>query len=268
MRAGDPGALVVAGESSPTGENTRLRTSPQRFARLLRDAGAAADFDVYAHHPYPVAGNKNVAPGAMPRDPSQTVWLANLGTLLAVFPSKPFYLSEFAYPTAGGKLFGVCVSEARQAAYLTESYAIAAGYPQVQMLTWFPLKDHSDNGSYSDLFGVYGGLRDLRGRRKPAYYAYAGGNTLSMAPVAAVRSGGVLTLRGRLHSERLGALGGKTLSVMARLPGRGWARVAGTVTRSDGSYVVRLRPQRSAAWQVRWPGVVRGPADWVPVTGG
>ena len=267
VRAGDPGALVVAGETSPTGENTRLRTSPQRFARLLRDAGASADFDVYAHHPYPVGGNKDVSPHAVPRDPAHTVWLANLGTLLDVFPDKPFYLSEFAYPTADGSLFGVCVSEARQASYLTESFEVAARYPQVQMLTWFPLQDHSDGDSYADPFGVYGGLRDLRGRRKPAYYAYAGGNTLTMDPVAAVRCGVAVPLRGRLRSERLGAIAGKTLAVMSRLPGRTWVQVGRAVTRSDGSYVVRVRPLRSATWQVRWPGVVRGPADWVPVTG-
>jgi hypothetical protein len=159
------------------------------------------------------------------------------------------------------------VSPAQQAAYLTESYQVAARYPQVRMLTWFPLQDHADGDSYADPWGVYGGLRDLNGRRKPAYYAYAGGNTLTMDAVSAVRRGAVLTLRGRLSSERLGALGGKTLSVMARLPGRSWVRVARTVTRSDGSYVARLRPQRGASWQVRWPGVARSAADWVPVVG-
>ena len=88
-------------------------------------------------------------------------------------------------------LFGVCVSQARQAAYLTASYRIAARYPQVQMLTWFPRKDHADSGTYSDRFGVYGGLRDLRGARKRAYYAFAGGNQLTMQrrspPSAAAR---------------------------------------------------------------------------------
>ena len=124
VRAGDPGALVVAGESSPTGENTRLRTSPQRFARLLGTRARPPDFDVYAHHPYPVGrqqGRRARAP--CPATPAKRCGWPTWARCSAVFPDKPFYLSEFAYPTAGGKLFGVCVSEARQAAYLTESFA-------------------------------------------------------------------------------------------------------------------------------------------------
>jgi hypothetical protein len=266
IRAGDPAAQVAAGETSPTGNNTRYRTSPLRFARQLRDAGAAESFDVYAHHPYPVAGNKDISPDAMPRDPSETVWLANLGSLLQVFPGKTFYLSEFGYSTAYSMLFGVAVSEARQASYLTASYRIAARYPQVQMLTWFPRRDFSRSGSYADRWGIYCGLRDLRGERKRAYYAYARGNQLTMQAPSSVRRGAVLTLRGRLTSERMGPLAAKALAVVARLPGGSWVVVTGVRTRSDGTYVVRVRPQRSATWVVRWTGVVKSPDDWVPVT--
>ena len=265
VRAGDPAAQVIAGETSPTGDNTRLRTSPRRFAVQMRLAGAAEHFDVFAHHPYPVAGNKNISPGAMPRNPNHTVWLANLGSLLEVFPSKSFYLSEFAYPTAYSMLFGVCVSQARQASYLTASYRIAGRYPQVQLLTWFPRKDYAKGSRYSDRYGMYSGLRGLRGARKRAYYAYAGGNQLTMKAPPSVRSGGTLTLRGRLTSERMGALAGKSLNVVARRPGKGWATVTHARTRSDGSYVARVRPRRSATWKVSWSGVVASPTDWVPV---
>ena len=75
VRAGDPGALVAAGETSPTGDNTRLRTSPQRFARQIRDAGAGDFFDVFAHHPYPVAGNKR----HRPRTPCRATRIAPCG---------------------------------------------------------------------------------------------------------------------------------------------------------------------------------------------
>ena len=40
------------------------------------------------------------APEAPPRDPTTTVNLQNLGTLLAIFPTKPFYLTEYGYQTA------------------------------------------------------------------------------------------------------------------------------------------------------------------------
>ena len=265
VRAGDPAAQVIAGETSPTGDNTRLRTSPRRFAVQMRLAGAAEHFDVFAHHPYPVAGNKRIAPAAMPRDPSHTVWLANLGSLLGVFPDKPFYLTEFAYATAPSHLFGVWVSDAQQAAYLNAAFRVASRYDRVQLLLWFPRKDHAAGASYRDPWGNFSGLRTLRGVRKRAYYAYAGGNQLTMKAPPSVRSGGTLTLRGRLTSERMGALAGKSLNVVARRPGKSRASVTRARTRSDGSYVVRVRVRRSATWKVSWSGVVASPTDWVPV---
>ncbi len=266
VRAGDPEAKVIAGETSPTGENSRLRTSPQRFARQMRAAGAAEHFDVFAHHPYPGAGNRLVFPDAMPRDPSRTVWLANLGTLLDVFPGKPFYLTEFAYPTAPSNLYGIWVSQARQAAYLRAAFRVAARYDRVQLLAWFPRKDYADDDSYRDPWGNYSGLRTLSGLRKRAYYAYAGGNHLSMSHASAVRRETTLMLRGRLTSDRMGPLAAKALTVMARRPGRPWVVMTTTRTRGDGTYAVGVRPLRGATWQVRWAGVVASPSDWVPVT--
>jgi hypothetical protein len=266
VRAGDPAALVVGGETAPTGSDTRLSTGPQRFARQIRSAGAGAYFDVFAHHPYPAAGNRGISPKAMPRDPSHTVWLANLQTLLDLFPDKPFYLTEFAYPTSYSRLFGVRVSPARQAAYLTVAYRMAARYPQVQLLAWFPRKDSSEDGTYHDRFGNYSGLRTLRGVRKRAYYAYAGGNHLTMSTTSVKRKGGTtLALRGCLTSERMGPLAGKALVVAARRPGHSWVVVARARTLGDGSYVVKLRPGYGATWQVRWQGVATSDADWVPV---
>ena len=265
VRAGDPAALVVAGETGPTGDDSRLRTSPRLFAHQIKAAGAAAYFDIYAHHPYPAAGNPRIGPSAMPRDPSHTIWLANLQVLLDVFPDKPFYLSEFGYPTTYSALFGVRVSPAKQAFYLTAAYRMAARYPQVQMLTWFPRKDYSDDGTYRDHFGNYSGLRTLRGLRKPAYYAYSGGNRLTLSTTSGVRHGATLVVRGRLTSERMGPLADKRLVVVARVPGRSWVAVARTRTRSDGSYLVKPRPWRSATWQVRWSGVSTSPARWVPI---
>ncbi len=72
-------------------------------------------------------------------------------------------------------------------------------------------------------------------------------------------------LRGVLTNARMGPLAGKTLAVLAYRPGRSWVVVTSATTRSDGSYVVRLRPNASATWKVRWPGVVTSPGHWVPV---
>jgi len=144
---------------------------------------------------------------------------------------------------------------------------MAARYDRVKLLLWFPRKDHAVRSSYRDPWGNFSGLRTLGGRRKRAYYAFAGGNTLTMRPVRCVRLGSPLTLRGRLTNERLGPLAGKVLSVRSRRPGRPWTTVARIRTRADGRYLIRVRPRRGATWQVRWTGVVASPVDWVPVTG-
>ena len=99
VQRGDPDVRVVAGATAPIGLNDSLRTSPQRFARFLKGHGAGAYFDVYSHHPYTPGGTVNSAPDGRPNDPSTTVTLYNLRTLLRLFPSKPFYLTEYGYNT-------------------------------------------------------------------------------------------------------------------------------------------------------------------------
>ena len=265
VRAGDPQAEVVAGETAPFGDNTKSRTSPQRFARQIAGAGAAAYFDAYSHHPYAIAGNESIAPAALPRDPRHTVCLGNVGVLLDVFPGKPLYLTEFGYETARNWDFGVWVSPARQASYLKAAFRVAARTEGVGMLAWYPLEDSSADGTYDDRRGNYCGLVNLRGQRKPAYFAFAGGNELTLAEPGRVTPGGSLVLSGVLTSARMGPLAGKTLAVLAHLPDRPWVVVAKATTGSDGSYTVRLRPYASATWKVRWSGVVTSPRRWVPV---
>ena len=266
VRAGDPAAQVIAGETSPTGDNTVLRTSPVRFARLLRDAGCASLFDAYAHHPYPVGGTKAIAPGAMPRDVSRTVNLANLDALLRLFPDKPFYLTEYGYATHDNMLFGVSVDEITQAAYLQRAFEYVQRYAQVKLLLWFPCRDWSATGTYRYRFGVYTGLRALSGRKKRAYYAFAGQNTLTLTAPESIERGDVLALRGTLTSGTMGPLADKPLVVEGRKQGGSWVIVTRCRTRSDGSYVVRVQPVSGADWRVRWRGVASSPACWVGVS--
>ena len=265
VRAGDPQAKVVAGETAPFGNNTTLRTSPQRFARQLARAGAGEYFDAYSHHPYAFGGNADIAPAALPRDPQHTVWLANIDALLDIFPGKPLYLTEFGYATAPNRVFGLWVSRARQASYLKAAFRVASRQTGVEMLVWFPRRDSSDSGTYSSPWGNYCGLVTLRGQPKRAYFAFAGGNELTLSDPGGVARGGSLVLRGVLTSARMGPLADKALAVLARRPGRSWVMVTTATTRSDGSYVVRLRPYASATWKVRWSGVVTSPRRWVPV---
>ena len=165
------GMRVVAGTTGPVGLNDVYRTSPQRFARALKSAGAARYFDAYSHHPYTPGGTIYQAPDQPPNDPGTTVTLYNLRTLLRLFPSKPFYLSEYAYSTRPNLLFGISVSEARQARYLKDAYAVAGRYPQVKMLAWYLLRDQRPSAAAAET-GVYTGLRRLDGSKKPAWYAF------------------------------------------------------------------------------------------------
>jgi len=145
------------------------------------------------------------------------------------------------------------------------AFRVASRQAGVEMLVWFPRRDSSDSGTYGDVWGNYCGLTTLRGQPKRAYFAFAGGNELTLADPGRVPRGGSLVLRGVLTSARMGPLADKTLAVLGRRPGRPWVVVAEATTRSDGSYVVRLRPYASATWKVRWSGVVTSPRRWVPV---
>jgi hypothetical protein len=136
------GVRVVAGSTAPIGLNDTLRTSPQRFARFLRRAGAARYFDVYSHHPYTPGGSIYTAPDQPPNDQSITVTLYNLRTLLRLFPKKPFYLTEYGYNTQPTQGFGgFAVTEKEQARYLTTAYKYAGRYSQVKLLVWLLLRD-------------------------------------------------------------------------------------------------------------------------------
>jgi hypothetical protein len=163
---------VIAGATAPIGLNDKLRTSPQRFAGFLKRSGAAGYFDGYSHHPYTPGGSVNHAPDEPPNDPSTTVTLYNLGTLLRLFPGKPFYLTEYGFNTRPSRDFGgFSVTERAQARYLKTAYAIAGRHPQVKALFWFLIRDVRPADGPADA-GVYTGLRHTDGTRKPAWYAY------------------------------------------------------------------------------------------------
>ena len=68
----------------------RHATAPARSASPASCSarGAGRYFDVYSHHPYTPGGSINTAPDQPPNDPSHTVTLYNLRTLLRLFPEQ------------------------------------------------------------------------------------------------------------------------------------------------------------------------------------
>jgi hypothetical protein len=194
------------------------------------------------------------------------VSLSNIGTLLRIFPGKPFYLTEYGYQTAFSLLFGIKVSEADQAAYLRRAYRRAAQHSQVKMLLWWTVRDRSVSGTYADRWGSYLGLRRINGSRKPSYFVFAGGNSLTLEAPARVKRADGLTLSGAVRSRTVSALGGAKLLVQ-RKTSAGWVTVKTVRSAADGSYSARLWPKAGAHWRVNWQGVTTSRARWVGVGG-
>ena len=253
VQRGDARVRVIAGATAPIGLNDRLRTSPQRFARFLKENGAQAYFEVYAHHPYTPGGTVNQAPDGRPNDPSTTVTLYNLRTLLRLFPSKPFYLTEYAYNTSPSSSFGgFSISEAKQAQYLRTAYTYVRRYKQVKVLMWFEIHDRPPLDSPADR-GSYTGLRRSSGTRKPSWFVYAGGNRVSLLAPFHARQGSRITLQGRVTCASIGGVPSSKLTVLGRRLGTTrWYAQATVVAGADGRYTVRLPFRYAAQYRVKW----------------
>ena len=222
----------------------------------------------YSHHPYMPGASPRLWPEAAPGSPNTTVTLQNLGTLLKLFPKKPFFLTEYGYQTAPCVWFsGQYVNQITQANYLRRAYAFVARYPQVKLLMWYLLKDESPMGSPNR--GFYTGLRTAGGAAKRAWYVFARGNRLTLIAPTSIKRGSVLTLTGRLSCLSVGGLNGKQLVVQRHLPGRAWSTVRTVYTRTvntvAGLYTVRLSPRRAFHYRVKWRGVVTSRIRYVAV---
>jgi hypothetical protein len=267
--------FVVAGATAPRGSNSpdAYSTSPQRFAAVIKAAKVTSLFDAYSHHPYTPGASRRLWPEAAPTNPGTTVSLENLRALLKLFPTKPFFLTEYGYQTAACQSFtGQHVSQINQAGYLERAYAYAARYRQVKMLMWFLLRDFKPADPNQ---GFYTGLATASGTPKRAWYAFAGRNTLTLNSPASIKRGATLTLTGTLSCIPAGGgLAGQQLVVQRRLPGRPWStlktvssQAAGAYSvPAAGSYTVQLKPKASAFYRVAWLGVVTSRTRHVAVS--
>jgi hypothetical protein len=175
VHAAIPGQVQVAcGMTAPRGNNAPRSSppsvSPIGFLIALKKAGLRR-FDAYAHHPYYTYPGET--PSSAPRSASGStptaVTLGNIDVLLAnlkrLYGRKPLWITEYGYQTnPPDPIFGV--SWAKQAAYLTEAFAIARRNPSIDMMLWFLLKDEPR------LSGWQSGLMTAAGKRKPAFAAF------------------------------------------------------------------------------------------------
>jgi hypothetical protein len=201
LKAADPGAKVLLGPL--TGNN-------YGYLQSLYDNGAGGYFDAVSVH----------TDTACLVDPPDSYYRENgvvarytfLGfrTVHDVMAAhgdgaKPIWMTELGWTTAtstcargmwaGQKAAGV--TEAAQAANLSEAYHCLAGYPYVERALWFTLKETSGNGDELDHYG----LQRVGGAHKPSWDAFhtvaSAGDTLTGpcgdfdAPALTVKSPGV-----------------------------------------------------------------------------
>ena len=262
IKAGDPVALVAGGATAPHGSNdasNKFWMSPQAFANAFKTAGGGAYCDIYSHHPYvPGSYPQAMDPSLAPLSPNATVSLQNIGVLLKLFPKKPFWMTEYGFATNYSVYFGPGVTETNQARYLKKAYAMAARHSQIKMLVWYQLRDTSPSGRTDDQLGMYLGLRRVAGGTKPAWYAYAGGNRISLSAPARARRGALIRLSGRYTCATVGGVRGKRLSLQHKVGGGSWRTIRYLTTRADGKYSTRLPFGGTQRYRLVWPGVVTG----------
>jgi len=160
---------VACGATAPrgnnNGKNPRPSISPIFFVRGMKKFHPR--FDAYAHHPY--YGHPNESPRTRPKT-FRTILLGNIDVLIKevtrLYGRKPIWITEYGYQTKPpDRFFGI--SFARQASYLSQSFAIARANRRIEMMIWFLLKDEPRIGN-----GWQSGFFTATGRRKPSWRAF------------------------------------------------------------------------------------------------
>ena len=163
------GQKVACGGTAPRGNNSpsssRASVSPVAFLRAAKTGGMKR-FDAYAHHPY--YGSAHETPMTKPRAKT-AVGLGNIDDLVTeltrLYGKKRVWITEYGYQTKPpDRLFGVSYS--KQAAYLSQAFAIARKHPRIDMMLWFLLRDQVES------WGWQSGLMTVGGSRKPSFLAF------------------------------------------------------------------------------------------------
>jgi len=169
--AGVSGEKVACGVTAPKGNDapatSRASVDPLSFLIAAKKAGMKR-FDVYAHHPYYAAPSES--PSYVPTGKTaRRIQMGNINLLLAeiskLYGPKHLWITEYGYQTnPPDTSFGV--SWAKQAAYLTQVYAMARANPRIDMFLWFLIKDEPSLGGWQS------GLETAAGKKKPAWNAF------------------------------------------------------------------------------------------------
>jgi len=166
VKAANPAAYVLAGSTSPASTNG-VAIDEVAFLQAVYANGGAGRFDGWSHHPYTVDPSFAHADNAWWQiahtSPSiRSVMTANGDG------AKQVWGTEFGPPTAGSPN---AVSEAGQAAQMTEAYTTWNAYSWAGPLFVYGQRDKRAYGTSTDSFDFYGMLRNDFST-KPAWGAY------------------------------------------------------------------------------------------------
>lgn len=169
IEAGDPNAVVAAGETSNRGREKPTPGSdsvaPATFAELVAKADPKLPFVAWATHPDPTEFKLG---------PTQRVVFPNVAfstmtefgkSLQRWFGRRvPIWITEYGEMTRPQSIAGVSYS--RQASDARAALELARADPYVQMFVWFVFRDSTAQTWFS-------GIEQASGKKKPAYAAFA-----------------------------------------------------------------------------------------------
>jgi len=258
LKAGNSRAQVAIGSTSSHGRDKKLNGksdthSPGRFAQLVAAANPRLKFAAWAQHPYPTPQNlkptqkvkwPNVTLSSLARfEQSLDKWFKRKGIRI--------WITEFGYETKpDGEPRGV--SRAQQAAYTTQSMALARKDPRVDMFVWFIFRDDETSVWQS-------GLRTRSGAAKPALARFRAAARLVDArnPLLRAKAGVTPTATIPLLELAANARPGDTVGITYRVFQRGrLIASASPATRlaQDGTVRLKLavfRPAKRSTYVVR-----------------
>ena len=169
LRAGNPKALIAIGETSSNGRDKKRAgltdtVAPATFAKGVATANKRLKFDAWAQHPYPFPVSS--PPTQKTRYPNVTLTsLTQFGKDLDTWFGRknlPIWITEYGHETKPGEPKGV--SEAQQAAYVTQAIAIAKANPRVPMFIWFVFQDSQGSLWQSGLYRSNGAAKPAQAR--------------------------------------------------------------------------------------------------------
>ena len=168
IKAADPSAVVLAGATSPAG-NDGVRIDEVSFLQGVYANGGQGFFDAWSHHPY----THPWPPGNVHAD---SAWYQMYGTTPSMRSlmqaagdgQKQLWATEYGPPTEGGP---GAVSEATQVQHVTDAYRLWRSYSWAGPLFWYCDRDVAAPGTSTEGWRYHGLLR-FDFSPKPAWNAY------------------------------------------------------------------------------------------------